>query len=172
MSKWYQGKFDPAEFNVPPSLTKGTSQRLQFYIQSAHARALDVIAHSGHFPWGKDTDVARWCVQHGLQYVDKIDPGVITSVMRQANIINAINDEETRNLKFIENFDKTQTNVLTLKGIGETEMAQDLVMRVWREILQMPDEPEREARWKKKYQDKFESLFRDLIIYDEPNDYR
>lgn len=162
----YSGKFDPATFNVPPSLQKGTSQRLQFYVQSAHARALDVVAHSGHFPWSKDTDVARWAIQHGLQYIDEIDPGIITSVMRQANIISAINEQETNNLKFVETFDKTQQNVLTLKGMGETEMAKDLVMRVWREILAMPDEPEREARWKKKYQDRFESQFKDMIDYE------
>lgn len=163
MSGYYKGKFDPSQFIVPPSLAKGTSQRLQFYIQSAHARALDVVAHSGHFPWGKDTDVARWCVQHGLQYIDEIDPGLITSVMRQANIINALNEQEVRNQKYVENIDKTQQNVLTLKGMGELDMATDLVNRVWKEILGMPDEPEREARWKKRYMDKFQDLFREMI---------
>jgi hypothetical protein len=163
----YGGKFDPAEFNVPPSLQKGTSQRLQFYIQSAHARALDLCAHSGHFPWGKDTDVARWCIQHGLQYIDQIDPGTITSVMRQANIVNAINDEEMRKLRLVETIDKTQTNVLALKGSGETDMAQDLVMRIYTELRGMPDEPERELRWKLKYLDKFKAMFGDLIQYDQ-----
>lgn len=161
----YSGKFDPAQFNVPPALTKGTSQRLQFYIQSAHARALDLIAHSGHFPWGKDTDVARWAIQHGLQYIDQIDPGVITSVMRQANIINAINDEETRNLKFLETIDKTQQNVLLLRGAGEPEMAKDLINRIFKEIQSMPDEPDREARWKMKFLKRFEDLYKDQIEY-------
>lgn len=164
-SSWrsYGGKFDPAEFNVPPSLSKGTSQRLQLWIQSAHARALDLIAHSGHFPWGKDTDVARWAIQHGLQYVDQIDPGIITSVMKQANIINAINEQETRNLKFIENMDKTQANVLQLKGVGENDMAADLVNRIYAEIKAMPNEPDRELRWKLKYLKKYEEMFKDLI---------
>jgi phage anti-repressor protein len=87
--------------------------------------------------------------------------------MRQANIINAILDEETRNLKFIENFDKLQTNVLQLRGIGELDMAKDLVMRVYREICLMPDEPDHEARWKVKYLGKFEQMFKDTIDYDD-----
>lgn len=140
--------------------------RLQFWIQAAHARALDILAHSGHFPWGKDTDVARWAIQHGLNYVDKIDVGVITSLMSQANIINEINDAETRNLKFAENFERTQANVLMWKGLGETELARDLVMRVWATIKAMPEEPEREARWKKRYMDKFQDYFKDLIEYE------
>lgn len=160
-------RFDPSEFNVPPSLQKGTSQRVQCYIQSAHARALDVIAHSGHFPWGKDTDVVRWCIQHGINYVNSIDDiDGLASVMRQANIINAINSDTQRNLTFMENIEKTQQNVLQLRSTGEPEMAKDLVTRIRKEILAMPDEPEREGRWKKKYLDRFENLFRDMIDYE------
>ena len=167
---YYRGssiRFDPAEFFVPPSLEKGTSERLQVWIQSAHSRALDIIAHSGHFPWSKNTDVARWAVQHGLRYVETIDKdiGGLSSLMRQANIITATNDQITRNLTFIANMDKTQQNVLILKGSGDIDEAKDLVMTVWKEICAMPDEPDREARWKKKYMDKFESLFRDMIEY-------
>lgn len=167
MSEWYRGssiKFDPAEFSVPPSLQKGSSQRLQFYIQSAHARALDIIAHSGHFPWGKDTDVARWCVQFGIQHINKIDNvGGLPSLIRQANIINATNDEELRNLKFLENFDKTQQIVMQLKGMGENEMAKQHALRIYGEIKAMPDEPEREGWWKMKYLNKFESMFADAL---------
>lgn len=109
--------------------------------------------------------MARWAIQHGLQYIDEIDPGVITSIMRQANIISAMADEDMRCLKFIEAFDKVQQTVNAYRGQNETEMAKDLVMKVWKEILAMPDEPEREGRWKKKYQDKFELMFKDLIDY-------
>lgn len=160
-------KFDPAEFSVPPTLGKGTSQRLQLYIQSPHARALEILAHSGHFPWGKDTDVARWCIQFGLTYIDTIDLGIITSVMRQANIINAQNDEALRQMNFLRDMEKTQQVVLEYRGAGEVELARDHVNRIWKEIQLMPDEPMREAAWKKKYQDKFEGLFKDLIDYGE-----
>jgi hypothetical protein len=160
-------KFDPAEFNVPPTLGKGTSQRLQLYIQSAHSRALDILAHSGHFPWGKDTDVARWCIQFGLQYADTIDPGVINSVMREANIINAQNDEAVRKMNFLRDIDKTQQVIMEYRGMGELDLAKDHVNRIWKEIQLMPDEPAREGMWKKKYLDKFEGLFKDLIEYSE-----
>lgn len=165
---WNRGgcKFDPGEFSVPPTLGKGTSQRLQLYIQSAHARALDIVAHSGHFPWGKDTDVARWCIQHGLQYIDKIDVGIIASVMRQANIINAQNDEAVRKMNFLRDMEKTQQIVMEYRGMGEVDLARDHVNRIWREILLMPDEPLHEAMWKLKYQNRFETLFKDLIEYE------
>ena len=169
---WDRGaslKFDPTEFNVPPSIGKGTSQRLQCWIQSAHSRALDVVAHSGHFPFGKDTDVARWCVQHGLNYIMHLDKGItgLQSLMRQANIINVINQDTQRNLQFLNNIEMVQQNVLQLRSTGEPEMAKDLVMRIRKEILAMPNEPEREGRWKKKYYDRFELLFKDLIEYED-----
>lgn len=171
MSSYYRGssiKFDPATFNVPPSLGKGMSQRLQFWVQSAHCRALDIIAHSGHFPWGKDTDVARWAIQHGLQYITELDRDIhgLSSIMRQANIINANNAQAQRMLTFAENFNKTQEIVMQFKGLGELEMAREHVNKQWREIQAMPDEPESEGRWKMKYIDRFEAMFKDLIDYE------
>jgi hypothetical protein len=161
----YSGKFDPAEFNVPPSLKTGTSQRLQLYIQSAHARALGIIAHSGHFPWGNAQDVARWAIAHGLRYIDTIDPGPITSHVKQANIMDAIAQEEHRKQKFLSTFDSIQQSVNEHRASGDAEMARELVNRVWREIVLMPDEPDYESRWKKKYMDRFEQLFKEYIVY-------
>jgi len=69
----YKGKYDPADFIVPPELEKGKSQRVQFYAQAAHVRLLNIIARSGHFPFETKEDVARWCLKHGLEHIDKLE---------------------------------------------------------------------------------------------------
>lgn len=129
---------------------------------------LDIVAHSGHFPWGKDTDVARWCIKFGLTYIDTIDEELgVSSLLRQANIIDAQNNEALRNMNWLRDMEKTQQVVLEYRGSGDVDMAKEHVNRIWREIQLMPDAPEREAMWKKKYQDRFETLFKDLIEYDK-----
>lgn len=171
MSNLYRGslKFDPADFVVPPEVGKGKSQRFQVYVQSAHARAMDIISQSGHFPWGKDQDVGRWAIQYGLQHINKIDPELseLNSIMKQANYISEINADEFRNIKFAENIEETQKNVQRYLGLGDVEFARDLVNRCWRRIMDMPEETPRDAMWKKLYQDKFESLFKQYIDYPE-----
>src|SRR5882672_3545621 len=98
----YKGKYDPADFVVPPELDKGKSQRIQCYVQSGHYRLLNIIARSGHFPFEERNDVIRWCLQFGLQYIDTLEPALTRSVMSQANIMNRHNQDQIAAQTFLQ----------------------------------------------------------------------
>lgn len=155
----YKGKFDPADFVVPPELEKGKSLRIQAYIQAAHYRLLNIVARSGHFPFEEQNDVIRWCVSFGLQYLDTLDPGLTRSVMSQANMMNRRAQDIQHEQKHAEWIETQRTAVSTFISAGDEESARDHVQYLWAETLKMPDEPPRALRWKEKYLDALRRLF-------------
>jgi hypothetical protein len=161
-------KYDPADFCVPPELEKGRSARVQCYIQSGHQRALDIIARSGVFPFDKDTDVIRWCIKYGLERLDQLEPKLINSVLRRANMMLEILKDEVARQKHLEVMEKSRTAIHGYLGRGEEEMARDLVQRLHKLILSMPDEPERELRWKVKYLEQLERDFKQYMYETAP----
>jgi hypothetical protein len=163
----YQGKYDPADFNVPPELEKGKSARIQAYIQSGHDRALSIVARSGVFPFEKESDVIRWCIKLGLERIDSLEPLLINSVMKRTNIMIELLREEINRQKFLETMDLIRSAVMAHLGRNEEDMARDLVGRCFKQISAMPDEPERELRWKLKYLEQLERDFKPYISYDK-----
>ena len=163
----YSGKYDPADFNVPPELEKGKSQRIQAYIQSGHDRALAIVARSGVFPFEQKQDVIRWAIKLGLEKIDSLEPTLINSVMKRTNIIIELLREEIDRQKFLETMDKTREAVHSHLGRGEEDMAKDLVARIHKQIAAMPDEPERELRWKLRYLTQLERDFHLYIPYEK-----
>lgn len=166
----YKGKYDPADFIVPPNLGKGQSIRLQFNVQAEHWRLLNIIARSGHFPFSHYTDVGRWCVQFGLQYIDSL-PGEVMltrSVMSQANTIDHFLKEQVRQEKYLKTLDQMRYAIHGSIARGEEDQAREDVMYLWNEIQRMPDTPDREFRWKLKYMNAVRDEFkRFLPEYEE-----
>lgn len=171
MSTWhdYKGKYDPADFVVPPNLNKGESMRLQFNVQAAHWRLLNVIARSGHFPFSHYTDVARWCIQFGLQYIDSLpdEVAMTRSVMSQANTIGHFLAEQVKAEKYLHTLEDMKLLVHGHLIRGEEDEARADVMKIYNEIRRMPDAPEREFRWKLKYLETVEKEFKHLLPEQE-----
>jgi hypothetical protein len=163
----YHGRFDPAEFNVPPEIGKGKSSRIQAYIQSGHDRALSIIARSGVFPFEREQDVIRYCIWFGLTHLDKLEPTLINSVMRRANMMIYDNREEIERQKFLEWLETQKQAVQGHLGRGDEASAREVVARNYKQILSMPDEPEREERWKHKYLNQLEMDFKAYIPYED-----
>ena len=149
---------DPSEFIVPPQLGQGHSEKVQCYVQAGHARALNIIARSGAFPFQERNDVVRWCIKHGLEELDRREVHLINSVMRRTNLMIAMAIDEIERAKFLEAFDHLRTAIAGHMGRGEKEMSKDLLARYRDQIEKMPDEPERELRWKMKYLDELDTF--------------
>lgn len=170
MGSWhdYKGKYDPADFVVPPELEKGRSQRLQCYIQSHHFRLLNKLAHCGLFPFEDRADVARWCIHHGLQFLDTLEPGVTRSIIGQANIINHYLKNEIENHKFIDVFTNLKRQVSESIGRGEDDGARESVAFVHKQIMAMPDDTPHDVRWKCKYLDTLRADFGRFMPDEHP----
>lgn len=163
MSSWYRGKYDPADFNVPPEQKGGHSQKIQANIQSGHARAIEEVIRSGVFPFGKDTDFVRWAIREALLKIDAMEPELINSVMKRANIINYQLQREIERSIFEKTLHNMRDVVRAHMGRGDQEMAKEQVAFVYDQVRQMPDEPASELRWKLKYLEAIEGEFRDLL---------
>jgi hypothetical protein len=160
-------KYDPADFIVPPELGKGKSQRVQCYIQSGHYRALNVVARSGVFPFEERNDVIRYCIQEGLQKINVLEPKLIGSIIRQANMMIHHNREEIYNQQFLEWIASTKIVVQGYIGRGEDDAAKEEIGFHYRQIVAMPNEPDREFRWKMKYLDELRKTFPALLPVEE-----
>lgn len=159
MKSNYRGKYDPAEFIVPPSLGRdGKSERVQCYVQSGHIRALNIIGRSGVFPFDEKNDVIRWAIKYALEELDRREPILINSVMRRTNLMIAMAQDEIERQKFLEAFDKLRGVTSSHMGQNDRASARDMVKRYREQIEKMPDEPERELRWKMKYLDALEQF--------------
>lgn len=168
----YKGPWDPADFVVPPQLKKGESIRLQFYVQSAHYRLLNIIARSGHFPFEERNDVARFCIQFGLQHIDSLEGqnGITRSVMLQANMMNHRLQEHVQNETHRRWLENSKTVIFGFINAGQEDAAREEVAYLWAETCKMPEDPERNFRWKMKYIDALREQFK-LYLPDEANAY-
>jgi hypothetical protein len=163
VSAWYNGKYDPANFNVPPEQKGGHSQKIQANIQSGHARAIDEVIRSGVFPFGKDTDFVRWAIREALLKIDAMEPSLISSVIKRANMMTRRLQLNIEKSKFEEWLHELQDDIRRCIGAGDQDMAKQTIAYCHEQILAMPDEPEREFLWKQKYMEALERNFPDLL---------
>lgn len=169
MSYRNSGKYDPALFCVPPKIGKGESQKLQLNIQAGHYRALGIVGRSGVFPFDDRSDAVRYCLQVGLEQLTKLEPHLINSVMRHANIIIELAKVECFKQKYMEVFTEVQQAVSNYVQMGRPDdlaAARSLVDQVRKQIDAMPDEPDNELRWKIRYRDELDNRFRYLYVGD------
>lgn len=159
----YNGKYDPADFIVPPEAGKGKSMRVQAYIQSAHHRAMSIVVRGGLFPFQEINDVVRWCIRHGLEQLDHLEPHQIGSVVRQASMMIRHAREEIYRHEHLAWLGTVKTAIDLLINDGEIDAAREEVKYYYEQILAMPDEPEYELRWKKRYHDMLMKNFAGLL---------
>ena len=157
--RYQHGKYDPAAFNVPPSLGKdGKSGKIQCHIQEGHVRALEDFAHSGVFPFTTSSDVIRWCIDLGVKELNRLEPAKMNSVIRRTNIIIELAKEEHSKSQFLVAFDAVRTNIHQHRQSGDIESARDHVAEVRAQVELMPENSDREARYKMKCQDALEEF--------------
>jgi hypothetical protein len=163
----YHGKFDPADFIVPPALGKGESQKVQCFVQNEHKRALNVIARSGVFPFEMEADVIRWCIQFGLTRLSTLEPTLINSMLRRANMMLDELREETYLAKHREWMEKLTSQIRGYVGRGEADRAHSKVQYHYAQVMAMPQETDEEAYWKGQYLKVLEDNFREFIPYEQ-----
>jgi hypothetical protein len=161
----YRGSYDPADFVVPPALGKGESQKIQCYVQNEHKRALNVIARSGVFPFEMEADVIRWAILYGLTRLSTLEPALINSLMRRANMMLDELKEETNLAKHREWMEKLIFQVQGYVGRGEIERARGKVAYHYSQVMAMPQETDEETYWKGQFLKVLEDRFKEFIPY-------
>lgn len=165
---WYKGKYDPADFVVPPELKGGHSQKLQFNVQSGHFKAIEISVKAGVFPFNSSQDFGRWAVREGLLRLDHLEPKLIPTILRQADSINDMLAEQIYNAKYEENFGQLREMTQKYLGLGQREMAEELALKFYRHVVGMPDAPKSQLFWKRRWETRLLTEFGDLLnTYNE-----
>lgn len=144
--------YDAADYIVPPQVGQnGHSERVQCRVQSGHFRALGTMARSGVFPWEERADVIRWCIKHGLQELARLEPGMLKSVMSQANAAERIARDHIYRQKFSETFAALHESVSYYVANQMPDQAALVVRDVRRELEAIPQKHENDRVWRARY---------------------
>lgn len=148
--------FDPDEFIVPASDTKGHSERLWLRLQPGHRRMLDSILTSRFFPYKTTGDVARHAIARHLKWLEGVAP--FPSVVGQVEAIMEIMREEQFQHEFGQVLLRLEENVAGCMAKGQKKRAEALVMRVLGGVEGMPD-----GSWKDAYRAEIKGKFGHML---------
>lgn len=136
--------FDPGEFIVAPSDTRGVSYRLTFRVAPDMEKSIDQVLASNRFPFTTRGDVLRWCVREGVRKLDALAP--VTSVTKRVDMISTILGEENAHAEFMAIFTHLEETV----GKYLADKADDQATRVLA-IVKYQFESMPEGHWRGRY---------------------
>lgn len=89
-------KYKATEFIIPASDSKGRSSRLQCKITPQFSRLVTEAVSCRRFGFRTESDVVRWCVQHGLRFLKELEPGYAPFMMRALAEVELLRDFQLR----------------------------------------------------------------------------
>jgi hypothetical protein len=165
--KDYDGRYDPQQFIVPPSLGKdGKSGRVSFHAQQQHIRLADHFSRSTKFPFESQSDFFRWALWDGIQHAQQLEPHGVESWIHCARVILDLAREEKRKEEFLHVFDVIRQQVNAFTSNHDIESAKDFIHRTRLSIARLPETPAREWRFKMQC----ESALDEFKAYFQPED--
>lgn len=148
--------YDPSQFRVPASDTKGHNARVWARCQPGHAQQLEHILQSKKFPYRCKGDILRHALLRHLIWLESLEP--MRSVTGQVDaILEVLRDEEFAS-DFRSLFDKLGERISSHIGQGAEGEARRLILSAIHAIDQMP-----EGYWKEKYKSEVDSRWGYLI---------
>lgn len=134
----YQGEYDPANFVVPASDSKGHSARAIFRLPVSMQRQVQLVRSSGLFPFGDDSDVYRWCVREGLAILDGMEE-VPNSVFGQAEAALSIAQEYLYQKEYATVFETMDQAMESVRQQGGFAELRRFYARVKSQFEKMPE---------------------------------
>lgn len=141
----YQGEYDPANFIVPASDSKGHSERYTFRLSISMHREVNTIVASKLFPFLDASDVYRWCVREGLEKLNSMQE-VPNSVFGQAEAALEVCREVIYHKQFEQMFTVMDEAMEKVRGSGGFSEIRRLYARVQSAFEKMP-----EGHWRTHY---------------------
>src|SRR5213075_2202104 len=102
-------KYDPGEFLVAPTDSRGISYRLTFRASPDLVRAIDQIIQSHRFPLTTRGDLLRFATREAVRTLEQMEP--IPSVSKRVDILSLILTEEQAHGEFLHVFDQLQRTI-------------------------------------------------------------
>jgi hypothetical protein len=149
-------KYDPGDFIVAPSDTRGVSYRMTFRVSPDMEKAIDQIVASNRFPFSTRGDVLRWCVREGVRLLDQMEP--VTSVTKRIDTLSAILNEETAHAEFMHIFEHLSESVQRYLADQAPEQATRVIALAKHQFMMMP-----EGYWRERYLGELSKRFGHLM---------
>jgi hypothetical protein len=148
--------FDPQEFIIPASDTRGHSTRIWNRIDPGTDRQISIIVNSKSFPYRSKGDLVRHAIHRHLHWLH--DQAPFKSIMGQIDAIIELVREEEFNSEFVTTIEKLTEQAARYVTLSQLPRAKSLVMRVMDKIKGMPD-----GAWKDQYMNEIETRFSHLL---------
>lgn len=131
-------KYDPADFVIPATDTKGHTSRIQCHVAPPEDRALDMIVASKKFPFRTKGDVIRWAVFQGIRRLEAMEH-VGPSVTQQVDAMFTILKDEIFHHEWMQTFEAMQRVVTAHMAQGAHGEAKRVIALMRHQIQQMPE---------------------------------
>lgn len=156
---WRQSRNPDEEYYVSASDSRGHNAPLQFRVQPRHMSALMKIQEEGKFPFESLSEVARWCVDKGIEELNRRRPSAaVGSMLQQARVINNFLREEKLMQDYEESFNAIRDTVQKYLALGATKQARRVIARTKHDIEMMP-----EGYWRDKFHETIVREFGHLL---------
>jgi hypothetical protein len=149
-------KYDPAEFIIPASDSKGHSERAWCRLSPGHDRQLDIVLRSRRFPYRTKGDIIRHAIVRTLKWLESMED--VPSVLGQVDMMMDILRDEQMQQEFIAMFEAMQRVIGNHVSAGATGEARRLVAKMKMQIQKMPD-----GHWKNRYHEELDTKFGYLL---------
>jgi hypothetical protein len=150
------GKYDPAEFIIPGSDSKGNNERLSCRVIPSTHRAIELILGGKKFPFRTAGDVVRWCIQTGVARLEAMEG--VNSVTAQTDAMMVVLRDEQFQKDYVAIFNNLQRSVDTHTQDNAMAEARRIVSQMRGHIERMP-----EGHWRDKYLKELDQRFGQLM---------
>lgn len=151
-------RFRADDFIIPASDTNGHNARQYFRAQPGHAQQVSIFVGSKRFPYRTKGDLLRHAMVRHLKWLAELE-GTVPSVMSQVDAIMEVARHEEFQIEFRQVFNKVGEVINSLMASGDENEARRFLLRIGRNIKDMPPEDHR----KKKYEDELDRRFGHII---------
>lgn len=137
-------KYDPADFLIAPSDTRGVSYRVTCRVAPDMEKAMDQVVASNRFPFSTRGDVMRWCLREGIRILDQLEP--VTSVTKRLDFLSNVLNEENAHAEFMHIFGHLEETVQRYLADQAPDQAIRVIALAKHHFESMPD-----GHWRDKY---------------------
>lgn len=140
-----RAEYDPADFIVPASDTKGHAARKTFRLSVSYAEEMSRVVSSKLFPFADESDLIRWAIREALRQLNEWEE-IPNSVFGQAEAAMLVVREVLFNKQYEQMFQTMDEAMEQVRQQGGMAEIRRLYARVQSAFEKMP-----EGHWRTHY---------------------
>lgn len=149
-------KYDPSDFIVAPSDSKGVSYRLTFRVPPDLEKGIDAILASQRFPFTTRGDVLRWATLRAVKELEQMEG--LASISKRVDILTSVLNNEASHSEFMAVFGHLEESVAKYMADQAPDQAVRIIAMAKYQFEGMP-----EGYWRERYLQELTKRFGHLV---------